>query len=811
MPDQFVVVEIPGVGNVEFPSSMSQTAIAQASAKLYKDAQASKPAAVAPRPSNPAQAPSDAPDLGGAVGRFAGGLASSLLPSTTASDYIEGPLYALRHPIDSLGLVLGAIKDAHLGQASQAVDNFRQGRYAEAAGHGLASVLPVVGPAAAAAGEQIASGDIAGGLGAGVGLLAPSALSAARGRVPVAAESRIPGIGATRNPVEAAAVQFAHERGIPVDAATATGSPFIRRLQKRVGETPLGSGPVRAAREAQEAALARVGEQIAGDVHPFGVDAVTAGEQVREQLTSNVRERHAEATRNYDQLRAVEADPANARTFTTEPAPGTPEADYGRPPSRKFSNRFAEPDTSAADMWPRVLGDARQQGFKGNASDLKAEFTARIKQARALEDEMTAADANNGPRALMAEIRRMGGIRPFEVVNGNKLAEEFRNVQGAFEKGAWGQRGGGSVFRKNGLGLDDVIDQLQAQPRFKGVITSGTDLLEALKDIADQGPQAINTDLEHLLAGAGVERGKPWWQGTPAERTETINLPVDLRTAKSALKPIYDELMASYPTAQQEASRGLKAIANIVNGPDRVPLSVADRNLGAIKAIARTDLPELRSVSQGMAAQAVKELSDWVSLAAEGAGPEALQALERGRKATIEKYQAGNVLEALSTEPRRVFDQLTVQKDGAIERLRSVQKEAPDRIPVVARAFLEELMNKATAEGGFRHTDRLYADWQKLGDQTKGVLFPGQVENLDRFFALAKKLGENPNPSGTGGQLSLFNAWAAIPAYTLAKILYSPGGVRRLTNGVRLPRGAGRATGRTAVTAGRLQSAAVPQ
>lgn len=74
---------------------------------------------------------------------------------------------------------------AQFGKAAEAG---RQGRYAEMVGHGVAGALPLVGPAAAAAGQQIAQGDIAGGLGAGAGLvgsvLAPSAVKAGVAQVP---------------------------------------------------------------------------------------------------------------------------------------------------------------------------------------------------------------------------------------------------------------------------------------------------------------------------------------------------------------------------------------------------------------------------------------------------------------------------------------------------------------------------------------------------------------------------------------------------------------------------------------------------
>lgn len=66
------------------------------------------------------------------------------------------------------------------------------GRLSMAGGHALAGALPLVGPAAARAGEQIASGDVAGGLGAGAGLvtsmLAPSVIRGTGRSLSAAAE-----------------------------------------------------------------------------------------------------------------------------------------------------------------------------------------------------------------------------------------------------------------------------------------------------------------------------------------------------------------------------------------------------------------------------------------------------------------------------------------------------------------------------------------------------------------------------------------------------------------------------------------------
>ena len=61
------------------------------------------------------------------------------------------------------------------GQAATGKGEFEHmsvpGRISSAVGHGAAGMLPLVGPAAANAGDQIGSGDVAGGLGSGAGLI----------------------------------------------------------------------------------------------------------------------------------------------------------------------------------------------------------------------------------------------------------------------------------------------------------------------------------------------------------------------------------------------------------------------------------------------------------------------------------------------------------------------------------------------------------------------------------------------------------------------------------------------------------------
>jgi hypothetical protein len=256
---------------------------------------------------------------------------------------------------------------------------------------------------------------------------------------------------------------------------------------------------------------------------------------------------------------------------------------------------------------------------------------------------------------------------------------------------------------------------------------------------------------------------------------------------------MYDRLKreAELIPMQGDKARALAALDRLMQGPDAAPLSIAESALGELKALARSDdLPELRGKGAGIAAAAVRRLDAAVRGRAAQAGHETLTALDEGRRATRNKYAAAEVLELLSAEPRQVFNQLTASKDIGAQRLRAVSKIAPEAMPDIARAFLEDLVQQATEEGGFLHTDRLMTSWHKLGAETKARLFPkkGQIADLDNFFLLAKKIKENPNPSGTAQTLTATNLLASIPSWALAKMLYSPEAVKALTT-ARMARG----------------------
>src|SRR4030095_12786492 len=242
-----------------------------------------------------------------------------------------------------------------------------------------------------------------------------------------------------------------------------------------------------------------------------------------------------------------------------------------------------------------------------------------------------------------------------------------------------------------------------------------------------------------------------------------------------------------------------QALKSIITAPDHVPASVAEEGLSGLKQLAR----EATGRNAGLAKVLIPQVQDAIDKAAATAGPDVLDAIQAGRKATAQKFTTQGVLKQLREEPVQAFGQMTWGNDANINLLRRLATEAPEELPKVGRAYLGKVLGKGTEEGdfGLKRAAGMFRDWQNLGPETKTLMFknPKLVEDLDNFFLGMKKLGENPNPSGSAlvgmaaGQPALILANpVGGSAYilgmgALAKMLYAPGFARTLTQAMETP------------------------
>jgi hypothetical protein len=749
-------------------------------------------------PSTPASSESAQPE-GSAASRFLSNAGAMLNPVTM----VQGLGQAIAHPIDT-GTALVKAQGAQFGKAA---DEFRQGRYSEAVGHTMAGALPLIGPAAANVGEQIGAGDVAGGLGAATGLVggmvAPGMV--ARG----VKNLRVPALAANRSAAAVEAIEAGQRAGVPIDAATATGNRFVAAAQHAADRSLGGSGIAGKAAEAQAQGLATMGEQLAAKGHALPVTAEQAGQGVKDAVLGQVREHGGLANEAYDALRQIEADPKHLRTIPAAPLKGAAAAQGAE---SSYTGRFAKPGASTEDLFQGVLGDARRNGFVGSADDLRAEFSDRLRSGREGLKESSGAASEVDADALLRDIRKLGGVSDKGGVwsDLNELDPRFRST----------------IKRKGGLGLDDLADQLRQDPKWQPIVEDAEHLGRLLDNFSRglKGKQvAAGGELERALSVSGVEPGAQWWKAGGGEPV-TMALPVDLRPARAALKPIYDDLLRQSKLTsfapESGKARALDALDRLLqNDSTHAPLSTVDAALSDLKSFTRAgragDVPELATAGQGAAKLAIGHLESAVQKTAAAADPEALAVLKVGRSATVAKYAAADALEALNAEPVRAYGQLTAAKDAAIGQLREVAKHAPAELPKIGRAFLDDLLGQAQAEGGFSKVGTIAAKWEKLGPETKRMLYkdPGYVSELDKFFHLAKLTAVNANPSGTAHVAAAAGQGAALATavgtvnpvlavttvagpYAVSKFLHSAAGVRLLTKGLKIP--VGNAAARTA-------------
>lgn len=331
-------------------------------------------------------------------------------------------------------------------------------------------------------------------------------------------------------------------------------------------------------------------------------------------------------------------------------------------------------------------------------------------------------------------------------------------------------------------------------------------------DLATAGSRATDT-LTSVVKARGAEATTAYDLLRGMEAKDPSAFSVDVASAQNALKPLYDQMAASAAVVQPQGAqaRALQALFKLMSAPNTAPLSVVDEALGDLKGVLRASgESEPWSRGTGAIAQVVKKLDGEVQAAAlRGGGQDALQLLREGRAWTVEKYDAADLLDKFREEPLATARALTAQKDGGIAKLQTLQRIAPEALPDLGNAWLEDLFTQhLTPDAKKFNPGAMFSEWSKLGKGTKQAIFgeaiaqnPNYLHDLDNFFLSMKQASMNPNPSGTASQLlnagklgGLMQSGNAVYAIVqdlgsagLAKALNSPTVVKALTRGLNVP------------------------
>jgi hypothetical protein len=484
-------------------------------------------------------------------------------------------------------------------------------------------------------------------------------------------------------------------------------------------------------------------------------------------------------------------------------------------------------DYANAGQWPEMAGALTDVGLQAFGPELMEGRLARPLFRPRLTPEEAAA---------VALGHREGVFVDAPTASGSTLARNLERTSGATLPGSRISRNRrllqGQQLEATGERLAGRVSPVPTSPELAGrgiqhgiedyIVDRHTDMRGHYQNFEQVATDPANTVQVQVGTRPGTGfMGMPG--GTPVPVMQAMQLPVDLRQIKGALRPMLDEALHRMPVGQQQLSPGLQALQNLVTGPDYAPAVSLEKDLGAIKSLGRgAELPQLRDASQGMAAQATQLLQDaidhTVGQAHSPSGINALDELQMGRSEASAKRAAEEIFERLRVEPVGAFKQATMGQDLGIQHLRELQAHAPQAMPALGRAVLEHLFVKSRAGSGewLSGATGAAGEWNKLGDATKDLLYGANRADLDSFFLLAKKIAENPNPSGSAitgltgvSAYNLFpHPYATIAGQSLGGVISllmnTPGGVRLLTQGLTIPARGARAVAWTGAVMNRL-------
>lgn len=392
---------------------------------------------------------------GSAAGRFLRNAGEVLNPVSL----VKGLYGAATNPIETLRGIGADMR----GQAQQAWQAAKEGRVAGVIGHGV-GITPLIGPAAVQAGEQIASGDVAGGLGRAAGLLLPAA---------------------------APTVARAARQAVPTGGRAGVAQRLEAGASSRVSDVmrpTVGANKTRFA-------------NMADDVAPALVRRGEVGGWSREGLANRVSSRLAEAEHALD---AASDARLSARTFPTGPILSDLMA----------KRRALMAEAVEGSQHPRTVnppsGPTRAQQLEGLTGEVPAASVGTVKPI--------GKDVVPGPNAARVavideaidELRQLGSVARYEplrvirqaydgparAVYNPSMTSDFLKAQG----GKLGAADVTSVLRERLAQLDPRTAAANAD---YSLYRKANDVLEAAAEVERTRPR-VGRQIIARLTGATV-------------------------------------------------------------------------------------------------------------------------------------------------------------------------------------------------------------------------------------------------------------------------------------------------------------------
>jgi len=348
----------------------------------------------------------------------------------------------------------------------------------------------------------------------------------------------------------------------------------------------------------------------------------------------------------------------------------------------------------------------------------------------------------------------------------------YRNQQDAIAKTGDRIAQQVSPTTTNEYGAAQAINQ-RLQQRIARIKSQSDNLYDQVRAGAAKNQQSVQvgTQTSPVVGPNGQPLTTPVMQ--------VLDSPIDLNVQRAQLQPIWDDINRLMPEARKASSPAYSALKDLMGSKDsQMSAMDFDKFLGAVKAISRDGAsPYLTNQSQALARKIITGGEQQLTQALAKADPTIPATLKSARNTVRAYYSTADLLDDINNvnqEPGVLFDNLTRGGDRVVNTLKDLSKVAPKELSTVGRVFIEDLLNKATKEGGFKRAPGMLQAWDRLGPETKALMFGKQANDIDQFMLAAKALTTDKNPSGTAKMIAALGPYGAAGAALFSALTGNP-------------------------------------
>lgn len=609
----------------------------------------------------------------------------------------------------------------------------------------------------------------------------------------------------TLTPENKAAIDLGTSAGVPMDAGLRSGNRSISGLKENIRYLPGAAGVIQKKEAEAATKMGTLGDKIISSVGP-STDQYGTGLAIRNDVRAGISASNTAESAARDEALTSARDLMGPAKTTQQLMEDLKTA--------KLATGQANEDTS----------NAAYQAFRDVANHPD-----------------NAAQVQTGMKSGMAETAtgsmEPGEIPVYETIHSPvDLTKAKAQLQDIFDK----------LSSSSNTVIRDASPGYQALKAFMQ-LPDQISADQAIREVSALGKVGFSGAFKDFPSMADVSAGvakKAWGAARDAlDATATKIKALDsLNAGRAAAKEGFDTFgtQLARGTAQSAETKPIAALISDLNitNVDSLLKQTGGKELPAIRR-AIFDSMQRKATTNGVV-DAEKLAGQWDKLGPEVKAkiftPQQISAMDAATAPQMlygPAHPVTHFSDLLTKEPTAVFDSLTKLGDKSAETLEKFGIAYPNRIPQLGRATLESLNEQSP--------DAAFAAWNKFGPKTKTLLVGGDTKKLadiDAFFRLRKMLAANLNKSqtapfnvtrayGTAALGAVGNAVlrpglesiAAVPivvagvplaARVAAKILYSDGGAKLLTQGMQAPIGSKLAQSLASKIMARSAGAALP-